>query len=82
MYLIVSCFLITAVLLLAFRRRLGCRSSFVPVALLIFSFRQYENMLFGFQISFAFTQTFGVLALYLLYSSNRDNFRAYASPPP
>ena len=35
-------------------------------------------MLFGFQISFAFTQTFGVLALYLLYSSNRDNFRAYA----
>ena len=77
MYLIVSCFLITAaVLLLAFRRGLGCRSSFVPVALLIFSFRQYENMLFGFQISFAFTQTFGVLALYLLYSSNRDNFRA------
>ena len=55
---------------------------FVPVALLIFSFRQYENMLFGFQISFAFTQTFGVLALYLLYSSSRGNFGAYASPPP
>jgi hypothetical protein len=51
---------------------------FVPVALLIFSFRQYENMLFGFQISFAFTQTFGVLALYLLSSSSRGNFGAYA----
>jgi hypothetical protein len=80
MYLIVSCFLITAaVLLLAFRREIGLPLIFfVPVALLIFSFRQYENMLFGFQISFAFTQTFGVLALYLLYSSSRHNFRVHA----
>jgi hypothetical protein len=80
MYLIVSCFLVTAaVLLLAFRREIGLPLIFfVPVALLIFSFRQYENMLFGFQINFAFTQTFGVLALYLLYSSSRGNFRAYA----
>jgi hypothetical protein len=80
MYLIVSCFLVTAtVLLLAFRREIGLPLIFfVPVALLIFSFRQYENMLFGFQISFAFTQTFGVLALYLLSSSGRSNFGAYA----
>ena len=80
MYLIVSCFLITAVvLLLAFRRGTGSPLIlFVPVALLIFSFRQYENMLFGFQISFAFTQTFGVLALYLLYSSGRDGSRVPA----
>ncbi len=79
MYLIVSCFLLTAaVLLLAFRREIGLPLIFfVPVVLLIFSFRQYENMLFGFQISFAFTQTFGVLALYLLYSSSRDNFRVH-----
>src|SRR5215210_616801 len=80
MYVVVSCFLITAaVLLVAFRREIGLPLIFfVPVALLVFSFRQYENMLWGFQISFAFTQTFGVLALYLLYSSSRDNFRAYA----
>src|SRR5215216_4651538 len=80
MYVVVSCFLITAaVLLVAFRREIGLPLIFfVPVALLIFSFRQYENMLWGFQISFAFTQTFGVLALYLLSSSSRDNFRAYA----
>jgi hypothetical protein len=80
MYLIVSCFLVTAtVLLLAFRREIGLPLIFfVPVALLIFSFRQYENMLFGFQISFAFTQTFGVLALYLLSSSSRDTFRVHA----
>ena len=79
MYVVVSCFLITAVVLLvAFRREIGLPLIFfVPVALLIFSFRQYENMLFGFQISFAFTQTFGVLALYLL-SSSRGNFGAYA----
>src|SRR5215212_6755656 len=80
MYLIVSCFVITAaVLLVAFRTEIGLPLIFfVPVALLIFSFRQYENMLFGFQINFAFTQTFGVLALYLLSSSGRGNFRAYA----
>src|SRR5215212_3674570 len=80
MYLIVSCFLITAaVLLVAFRREIGLPLIFfVPVALLIFSFRQYENMLFGFQLNFAFTQTFGVLALYLLSSSGRGNFVAYA----
>jgi hypothetical protein len=80
MYVVVSCFLITAaVLLVAFRREIGLPLIFfVPVALLIFSFRQYENMLFGFQISFAFTQTFGVLALYLLCSSGRSNFGAYA----
>src|SRR5215212_6466049 len=80
MYVVVSCFLITAaVLLVAFRREIRLPLIFfVPVALLIFSFRQYENMLFGFQINFAFTQTFGVLALYLLYSSGRGNFGAYA----
>src|SRR5918994_2644132 len=80
MYLIVSCFLVTAaVLLVAFRKEIGLPLIFfVPVALLIFSFRQYENMLFGFQISFAFTQTFGVLALYLLSSSSRDAFRVHA----
>jgi hypothetical protein len=80
MYLIVSCFLVTAgVLLLAFRRENGLPLLFfVPIALLIFSFRQYENMLFGFQISFAFTQTFGVLALYFLYSSSRNSYRLYA----
>jgi len=31
-------------------------------------------MLFGFQINFAFTQTFGVLALFLLYVSGRGRF--------
>jgi hypothetical protein len=75
MYVIVSCFLITAaVLLLAFRRDIGLSLVFfVPIALLVFSFRQYQNMLWGFQISFAFTQTFGVLALYLLYASSRND---------
>jgi hypothetical protein len=81
MYLIVSCLLVTAgVLLMAFRREIGLPLIFfAPVALLVFSFRQYENMLFGFQINFAFTQTFGVLALYLLCFSSRDNFRAHAA---
>jgi len=77
MYLIVSCFVITAaVLFVAFRREIDLPLIFfVPIALLIFSFRQYENMLWGFQISFAFTQTFGVLALYLLYASSRNDLK-------
>jgi len=80
MYLIVSCFVVTAaVLLLAFRREIGLPLIFfVPVALLIFSFRQYENMLFGFQINFAFTQTFGVLALYLLYAASSNDTKRLA----
>ena len=56
MYVVVGCFLITAVVLLVAFAGIGLPLIFfVPVALLIFSFRQYENMLFGFQISFAFT---------------------------
>jgi hypothetical protein len=74
MYLIEACFLVTlTVLLVAFADGGRLRSLdgaglllFLPVSLLVFSLRQYENMLFGFQINFAFTQTFGVLALFLL----------------
>lgn len=40
---------------------------FVPIAFLVFSLRQWFNMLWGYQLTFAFTQTFGVLALYFLY---------------
>ena len=76
MYLILVCFLVTlVVLLLAFRD--DARPwlfLFVPVAFLIFSLRQYENMLWGYQIAFAFTQTFGVLALFLLHVSERGRF--------
>jgi hypothetical protein len=66
MYAIQGCFLVTLIiLLLAFRDNVRTwLFIFIPVAFLIFSFRQYENMLFGFQINFAFTQTFGVPALF------------------
>ena len=70
MYLIQGCFFVSlVVLMLAFRNSIATRSwllLFVPVSLLIFSLRQHQNMLFGFQINFAFTQTFGVLSLFLL----------------
>jgi hypothetical protein len=78
MYLILICFLTTLVfLLLAFRDNTNklWLILFVPVSFLVFSFRQYENMLFGFQLNFAFTQTFGVLALFLLHVSQRTSFR-------
>lgn len=76
MYVIQACFLVTlVVLLLAFRDTVRAwLFVFVPIAFLVFSFRQYENMLFGFQINFAFTQMFGVLALFLLYALGRGRF--------
>lgn len=82
MYLIQACLLVTLViLLLAFRDSI--KSSlwpvlFVPVSFLVFSFRQYENMLFGYQINFAFAQMFGVLALFLLHVLRRRGFEKIA----
>ena len=73
MYLIQACLVGTLlILLLAFiDNRVSTQSSrlllFVPVSLLIFSLIQYKNILFGYQIEFAFAQMFGVLALFLLY---------------
>jgi len=82
MYLIQVCLLVTLVILfLAFRDTVRASAwplLFVPISLLVFSFRQYENMLWGFQISFAFTQTFGVLTLFLLYLLERNRFKRSA----
>ena len=86
MFLIQGCFLGTlVVLLLDFRDNVKIQSPrlvlflFVPVALLIFSLRQYKDMLFGFQINFAFAEVFGVLALFLLYLlGRRIDFRRLA----
>ena len=51
---------------------------FVPVSFLVFSFRQYENMLFGYQINFALAEAFGVLTLFLLYVLGRRSFKKLA----
>lgn len=73
MYLVVACLLgTTAAVYRAYASSAGrtplALLLFVPVPLLVFSFRQHENMLWGNQISFAFAQTFSVLALCLLAS--------------
>ena len=76
MYAVQVCFLLTSVvLLLAFSRDAKARSRayfllFLPVPFLVFSFRQYENMLWGNQISFGLAQSFSVLALYVLHASS------------
>lgn len=75
MYLVQICLLITSIVLLfAFRRDLKHQPVlstllFVPIPFLVFSLRHFENMLWGYQIGFAFSQTFAVLALYLIYAS-------------
>jgi hypothetical protein len=87
MYVIQICFLITlVVLLLAFRadvKRANVEPAlglllFVPVSLLVFSLRQREVMLFGYQINFAFVVTFGVLAFFLLYLVGDRSFKKTA----
>jgi hypothetical protein len=86
MYVIQICFLVTMVILLLAFKDIVFRDNarpwwlflFVPVSFLVFSFRQYENLLFGFQINFAFTQTFGVLALFLLYVLGHKRFVKFA----
>jgi hypothetical protein len=73
MYLVQICLLVTSItLFLAFRRSLRHQPLlsillFTPIPFLVFSFRQHENMLWANQITFAFAQTFAVLALYLLH---------------
>ncbi len=91
MYLIQSCLLVILIsLLFAFKdnviskRSLLFPISFLPIAFLVFSLRQYENMLTGFQIAFVFVELFSVLSLYFLYvssrhvSSGRKGFRKVA----
>lgn len=82
MYLIQACLLATlGALLLAFRDTVGTGALlFVPVAFLVFSLRQSANLLWGYQLSFAFAQTFGVLALFLLHASGRERLRNFAFP--
>jgi hypothetical protein len=82
MYVIQLCLLFTlVVLLVAFRANI--KSSwglllFVPISLLLFSFSQNANMLFGYQINFAFVVTFGVLTLFLLFVVGHSNFKKSA----
>ena len=82
MYLILLCLFVTlGVLWLAFGT--GYRWGpllFVPVAFMVFTLNQSENMLWGYQITFAFTQTFSVLALYLLHLSGRGGKWQFAVP--
>ncbi len=85
MYLTQTCLLGTLVcFLLAFRDNTKTKPAFksaffplsmVPISLLVFSFVQHQNMLGGFGVTFVFAQTFGVLALYLLYVSRHDRLR-------
>lgn len=85
MYLVAACLLVTSLAIFhAYSRSVG-RSPlaclfFLPVPLLLFSLRQHENLLWGNQITFAFAQTFSVLALYLLFATTEGRRRKLAFP--
>ena len=80
MYLTEVCFVGTLiVLLVAFRANIGARLLFfVPISFLVFNLGQYFNMFYGLQVSFAFTQLFSVIALYLIYVATRDGLKKWA----
>lgn len=80
MYLIQVCFLTTlGILLLAFKQSIRTTLLFfIPISFLVFSLRQARSMLFGFEMHFAFAQTFGVLSLFLLYVSGHGSLKKLA----
>ncbi|MBA2691199.1 MAG: hypothetical protein H0U65_01725 [Rubrobacter sp.] len=82
LYAILGCMCATlAVLFFAFRRSVGASILFfVPVPFLVFSLGQFWNMVQAFQITLVFSQTFGVLSLYLLYLSGDGKERRFAFP--
>jgi hypothetical protein len=82
MYLIQVCLLVTLmVLLLAFRASVGPRPLlFIPLAFLVFSWVQGFNMLWGYQLTFVFVETFGVLTFYFLYLRGRGSLERLAFP--
>jgi len=85
MYLVAACLLATSLAVFyAYARSVG-RSPlacllFLPVPLLLFSLRQHENLLWGNQITFAFAQTFSVLALFVLFATSDGRHRKLAFP--
>jgi len=67
------------VLFTAYIRTFGCTEGtlikFIPVVWLLFSLRQWENLLWGFQIQFYMVILFVLLALYLLETSKSLGWR-------
>jgi hypothetical protein len=57
----------------------GAMVKFIPVVWLIFSLRQFENLLWGFQVQFFMAVLFFLLALYLLTTSKTIGLRFAAS---
>lgn len=70
MYLSLACFIsIIAIISLMFRRReSGVMSSlsFVPVPFLLLSFIQYENLLWGMQLTLMLAESLAVIVIFLL----------------
>ncbi len=67
MYLILCCFLVTVLCVIAAFGRRTPALALIPVGFLVFSLRQFENMLWGWQVSFAFAQVFSVLTFFLIH---------------
>lgn len=70
LFILLLCLLIIFIYL---KKNFSLKYSLVILALisfLIFNIRQYENMLWGYQITFLFPFLFGLLSLFLLFKTN------------
>ena len=75
--------IVLIILLLAFRREVGSGPKFlffVPVAFLVFSFRQAEIMLMGLLMQFALVLAFAILSFYFLHVLRERPFVKLAFP--
>jgi hypothetical protein len=70
MYVIQGCLLASLVIIfLAFRRQFDVKAKaiwFIPIPFMVFSLKQHENMLFGFQIGLLFAYVFALETFYLV----------------
>jgi hypothetical protein len=87
MYFALACFLgMLTALFLVFRGSIKPRLPFllpvffVPIAFLVLSLSQHENLLWGFQLAFGLVQVSSVLALCLLYFSGYERLRKLVFP--
>ena len=50
---------------------------FIPVPFLIFTLKQYENMLWGFQIGFVMVQTMSLITIYFIFLLSKTELKKF-----
>jgi len=73
--LCIICFILFKLFVRLFGFSKGSVAKFVPVVWLVFGLRQYDNLLWGFQLTYFMVVLFFLLAVYLLAESKKCDWR-------